>query len=163
MEGGWITGRDKGGICKKPRQRRKKDAGKVHRAIRILGELLDLKPRREQFPVRLRKSSEEKPEKQGSNPPLARPAAHSLSWLPCHHCLLLCSPMRRTGYPITTCLPCPRDSALLQVREAWSEGNRCPLDRTPPELSAHFCPHMLCLAGGTNSRQGIKDSVAQGK
>lgn len=31
-----------------------------------------------------------------------------------------------------------------------------PLYRTPPELSAHFCPHMLCLARSTNSRQGLK-------
>lgn len=75
VEGAWTTVRDKGCMCQKPRQRRKKDSGKLHRAIRTLGELLDLKPRREQFPVRLRKTSAEKPEKHGGNPALARPAA----------------------------------------------------------------------------------------
>lgn len=66
---------------------KEKGLGKLHRAIRILGKLPDLMPRSGQLPVRLRNTSQEKPEKQGGILPLAGPAAHSLApwatqWLP---------------------------------------------------------------------------------
>lgn len=110
-------------------------------------------PKKELFPAGLREVYE-KPENQRDILPLARPAEHSLApRLHRYHpdiCLLLCASL---AFPVPGTL-------LFSAREARSRGDRGSEDRTPAELPARICPRMLCLARGTNSRQGIK---AEGK